>query len=252
MSITALDIHQQGFEHSLRGYDVEQVDVFLEKVAQEVDALHDEITQLKEQLAAAQQEDRSAELEQAAARIQQAEAAAQASAEQLHAANEATRAVESKLKATQQQVAELERKLAEKSDLDSAISSAFISAQHAADQLKEEARAEGERIYRESEAKAREFIREALIEKQRIINETEALTSSCEKFRNDYRNLLEHFTAEANMHFSDVQPPVVSEATVDAAMPVDDDPIPPLPADSAPVASGSEVAVDELDIEEID
>ena len=53
MSITALDIQQQGFEHSLRGYDVEQVDVFLERVAQEVDGLVTENEQLKEQLEAA-------------------------------------------------------------------------------------------------------------------------------------------------------------------------------------------------------
>ena len=53
MSITALDIQQQGFEHSLRGYDVEQVDVFLERVAQEVDALVTENEQLKEQLESA-------------------------------------------------------------------------------------------------------------------------------------------------------------------------------------------------------
>ena len=39
MSITAKDIQEQEFEHSRKGYDVEEVDVFLERVAVEVDAM---------------------------------------------------------------------------------------------------------------------------------------------------------------------------------------------------------------------
>ena len=228
MSITALDIQQQGFEHSLRGYDVEQVDVFLERVAQEVDALVTENEQLKEQLesAAAQPAADPAAQERVAA----AEAQAHAAAEQARAIAAQAKATEEELATAKAAVAELQAKLAEKGSMDLTISNAFISAQKAADamlaeakvsadNLREEARSEGERIYRESEAKARDFIREALLEKQRIIDETAALSNSCESFRAQYRALLEHFSTEADRMFTDTNPPVISEATIQASLP---------------------------------
>ena len=229
MSITALDIQQQGFEHSLRGYDVEQVDVFLERVAQEVDGLMTENEQLKEQLeaASAQPQTEGAEERIAAA---EAQAQAQAAVEQARAIAAQAQAAEEELAAAKAAVADLQAKLAEKGSMDLTISNAFISAQKAADamlaeakssadNLREEARAEGERIYRESEAKARDFIREALLEKQRIIDETAALSTSCESFRAQYRALLEHFSTEADRMFTDTNPPVISEATIQASLP---------------------------------
>ena len=51
MAITSRDIQYQAFKHSRRGYDVEQVDVFLERVAQEVDDMNRTIEQLNAQLA---------------------------------------------------------------------------------------------------------------------------------------------------------------------------------------------------------
>ena len=50
MGITALEIQNEGFEHGLRGYDVKQVDEFLERVATEVDAMNAEIDELKAKL----------------------------------------------------------------------------------------------------------------------------------------------------------------------------------------------------------
>ena len=59
----------------------------------------------------------------------------------------------------------MQERLEEKKSLDNAIAEAFIAAQRSAAQIKEDARIEGDRIYRESEAKAREFIRESLAKK---------------------------------------------------------------------------------------
>ena len=253
MSITAMDIQQQGFEHSLRGYDVEQVDDFLERVANEVDALVKENEALKAQAASAPAST-SSETEQIApvaaagdnGRIAQAESAAKAAADQARAIAAQAKATEDELRVAKTTIAEMEKKLAEKDSLDSTISNAFISAQRAADamltdarnsadSLKEEARAEGERIYRESEAKARDFIREALLEKQRIIDETEALCASCDNFRAQYRALIEHFSTEADRRFTDVNPPVVTEAAVAAALPVIDS-VAAAGDESAPIA----------------
>lgn len=255
MSITAMDIQQQGFEHSLRGYDVEQVDDFLERVATEVGAMTAEIDSLKAQLASAPQATQA--IEQPASgdgdRIAQAEAAAKAAADQARAIASQAKATEDELARAKATIAELDKKLAEKDTMDSTISNAFISAQRAADSmltearnsadaLKEEARAEGERIYRESEAKARDFIREALLEKQRLENEIDALSASCDEFRAQYRALVEHFVAEADRRFSDIKPPVVTEAAVSAALPV---------IEGAPDADDDAPIADDM-IEEID
>ena len=279
MSITALDIQQQGFEHSMRGYNVDQVDVFLERVAQEVDLMTREIEQLKAAAAAAQKKaaaqpepesveyasdedlevalDRAEEAEASLAAMQEknAELSEQLSAAQarVRTAEETARAADGRYIAANDKIAELERRVSEKGDTDTAIANAFISAQRAADNLKEEARAEGERIYRESEAKAREFIREALIEKQRILNEIDALTISCERFRSEYRAMLDHYSAEAE-HLTDIKAPVVTESAVDAVLPdintistgaIDD-------ISTEDVSTAAALADDDFDIEEVD
>ena len=95
MSITAMDIQQQGFEHSLRGYDVEQVDDFLERVATEVGEMTKEIDDLKAQLAAAPQASQAVEQPASgeADRIAQAEAAAKAAAAMVRHRQAASRSI---------------------------------------------------------------------------------------------------------------------------------------------------------------
>ena len=53
MKLTALDIHHKEFRHSLRGYSEEEVDAFLDEVADEVDRLFKENIDLNEKLDAA-------------------------------------------------------------------------------------------------------------------------------------------------------------------------------------------------------
>lgn len=249
MGITALEIQQVGFEHSLRGYDVEQVDVFLEKVANEVDAMNKQISELTEQLAEAQGAAEAAtdaaveETEQAAApqidneqlillqsRVDRAEAALLDAQNRASQAEDAVKDAEARIKVAEANAAEAESQLAplkqelqEKEDLSATIAQAFISAQRSADALKEEARAEGERIYREAEAKAREFIRQALQEKQRIINEIDALENSRTKFRNDYKKLLVHFTNDAENEFHDLRAPQIPDNIINELLPKAED-----------------------------
>ncbi len=236
MGITVEDIQKQGFEHALRGYDVEQVDDFLERVATEVGNMNQEIAALRQQnqeLQTMQQEPQAADTqeqmsdEEIQALINEAAATASAEAEQraLHA---------------EARVVQLEAEVSEKQDMDDTISAAFISAQRSADNLKEEARAEGERIYRESEAKAREFIREALVERQRIQDEIESLTASCTTFRGEYKKLLAHFAEEAETEFPDMPSTDVDESLVAASMPNMDDI--DMSAVDAPASSPQEAA----------
>lgn len=235
MGITAQDIQNEGFEHSLRGYDVEQVDVFLERVADEVDVMNTTIGQLEAQVASLQEELAGAapadsatpeELEQAIARAESAEAKAAHADTRLAEAKARIDDAQAKLadalaRAEKAEAAlePLQAELAQKNELDSAISQAFISAQRSADNLMEEARAEGERIYRESEGKAREFIREALQKKAALYAEIDALQKSAESFRASYIALVDGFADEAKNKFADMEPPVISDEMINELLP---------------------------------
>lgn len=50
MAITCVDIMDISFSISRKGYDVDEVDVFLERVAEEVDALNTKISAMEEVL----------------------------------------------------------------------------------------------------------------------------------------------------------------------------------------------------------
>lgn len=264
MSITAQDIQTVGFEHSLRGYDVEQVDEFLERVAQEVDIMNRQVAELTAKLAAAQKELAAAQETPAAApeELADANSRAERATEELEKAQSKVadamiRAedAEAKLKSAlmraekaEKELEPLKEQLAEKNKLDGAISEAFISAQRSANALKEEARAEGERIYRESEAKAREFIREALAKKASIYNEIDALQKSSDDFREQYIAMVEDFAIQAKEKFSNMEPPQIPDEIVNDMLPDiesmpglaadasddDDDDLPKLTADNIP------------------
>lgn len=254
MSITAEDIQNEGFEHSLRGYDVDQVDVFLERVANEVDEMNKTIAELTRQLEesqSAQPEDEGDEEPAAEEDAPSAEVLAEIDKANKKVADAIVRAEEAESRAkraearaerAEGQIEPLRKQLEEKSKLDSAISEAFISAQRSADQLKEEARAEGERIYRESEAKAREFIREALARKASVFNEIDELQKSADEFRDRYAALLQSFTEEASKKFEDVKPADIPEGIVNELLPdIDSMPVSAEEADSRPALDSSSI-----------
>lgn len=247
MGITAQDIQSVGFEHSLRGYDVEQVDDFLERVASEVDVLNHQVAELSgklqamtKELAAAQEAPAAAPEELADANSRAERAAEELEKAQSKVADAMIRAedAEAKLKAAvaraekaEKELEPLKEQLSEKNKLDGAISEAFISAQRSANALKEEARAEGERIYRESEAKAREFIREALAKKASIYNEIDALQKSSDDFREQYIAMVEDFATQAKEKFSNMEPPQIPDDIVNDMLP-DIESMPGLSADA--------------------
>lgn len=234
MSITSQEIREVGFEHSMRGYNIDQVDVFLEKVAVEVEGMNAQLEQLKTQLQEAQEAAKTVEpVEPEPVEVPAPAPAPAVDREELERANQRAQDAESAYADAQARLRESERKthdleeridelkaeLAEKNDRDRIISEAFISAQRSAENLKEEARAEGERIYRESEAKARELIREALSKKQQILVEIDTLEASRTKFRKDYKKLLEHFTIDADNEFANLRPPVIPDSIINEMLP---------------------------------
>ncbi|MDO4436948.1 MAG: DivIVA domain-containing protein [Coriobacteriaceae bacterium] len=172
MAITPADIQAQTFSEAKRGYDPAEVDVFLEQLASEVDAMLNKIVDLKTRLTATEQELASAQAQAAQAQAAPAPAPAPAPV----ASPEFT--------ATAQQ-----------------ISAALITAQQSADNIIAEARENADRIRNEADAKAREVIRQALAEKQNEINEIDRLKASREEFKAEYLKLIQHFMDEAQNEF---------------------------------------------------
>lgn len=206
MAITPADIQAQTFSEAKRGYDPAEVDVFLEQLASEVDAMLNKIVDLKTRLTATEQE-------LAAAQAQAQVAAAPAPAPAPVASPEYT--------ATASQ-----------------ISAALIAAQQSADNIVAEARENADRIRSEADAKAREVIRQALNEKQNELAEIDRLKASREEFKAEYLKLIQHFMDEAQNEFPAdllVSAPTGSESVAAPApapapepMPVAD-PFAPLP-----------------------
>lgn len=196
MAITPADIQAQTFSEAKRGYDPAEVDVFLEQLASEVDAMLNKIVDLKNRLTAAEQE----------LAVAQAQPAAPAPAP----------AASPEYTATASQ-----------------ISAALIAAQQSADNIVAEARDNADRIRNEADAKAREVIRQALSEKQNELAEIDRLKASREEFKAEYLKLIQHFMDEAQNEFPAgmlSSAPTGSEAAAPAPEPMPvADPFAPLP-----------------------
>lgn len=187
MAITPMDIQNQQFSEARRGYDGEEVDTFLDRIALEIEQMLAQIAELEsavdmkdQQLVSAAQQIQAAEEEKAksAAQIEQLKAEVQTCAQKAQAA------------------APVVQPAAPASDNDvtpETIAAAFIQAQRSAEAIQDEARQKGERTYREAEAKSREIIRDALAEKQHLIEEIDSLVEVRDSFRSEYKLLISRF-----------------------------------------------------------
>lgn len=193
MSITPADIQQMRFKEARKGYDPGEVDVFLETLAAEVDAMLRKIADLKGRLTNAEQQ-----LAQAQSRLASQPVAAPALQPQQPQAAPS-------YGATEQQ-----------------ISAALITAQQSADRIVGDAKVEAGKIRDEAESKAREVIRQALEEKKSEIAEIERLKASREEFRASYMKLIQHFQDDANATFPEamlVTPSLTGSAQATPAQP---------------------------------
>ena len=176
MSISSVDIQEQGFGTARNGYDMQEVDVFLERVANEIDLMQ---ADFEKQLKAAREE--------AAAAAGKSAASPEKDAEIRH---------------LKEVIGKLQAQLADQQTNESVISEAFIAAQKSANKIKDDARTEADRILREAESKAHEIVGEAATEKQRIIAEIDRLDKSRTSFVEEYSNLVQHFQDEAKKVFT--------------------------------------------------
>jgi cell division initiation protein len=237
VAITKHDIDSITLDTVSDGYDKDEVDVLLDRIAAEVDAFNRALLEA------------AARIEAAEARAQEAERQAAQSAQLAQSLKDAQPSA-----ASEHQIAQ-----------------ALIAAQKSGDEIRTAARSEADKTHRESEQRARDIVRDALAEKQRIIDDAERLRASTEKFRSEYMALLGRFTAEAQkaMPALGARTPDVSKdkkAAEEAAKALREGDAAfaaPKPAAGAAPAAGADakitpparaaVDVDEdLDIEEID
>lgn len=219
MSITPADIQQQRFSEAKRGYDPQEVDVFLEQIAKDIDLMLRKIADLKGRL-------NNAERELAAAKSQSAMAVPAAAPV-------------------------YGNQISDTSASPSQVAAALIVAQQTSDKMISDARIEADKIRVEADSRAREIIRKALAEKQDELAEIERLKESREEFRASYVKLVKHFEDEANAVFPEAMltsPKYFpeNEQHIEASISA---PIAPaaVPVAPVPVVQDNDLGLDDLD-----
>ena len=181
MAITSADIQNQSFKIERRGYDVDEVDVFLERVASEIDDLNDEIARLRLQAS-----------EASAARTEVIAEPAVDTASQVELAEKDAK------------IAELEARLRERKSDDGAIAQALIVAQRTADEIISKAKGEAEQTRLNAEEEGKRILDKANAEKQRIIDHINELSASREQVREQYQDMLKEFIGSATQRLSEI------------------------------------------------
>lgn len=207
MAITSTDIQEQSFKIERRGYDVDEVDVFLERVANEIDALNKEVSSLQSQVVEAK-------------RAAQKAAATPAPTPASSANNSADVA---SLRATIAQkdalISDLEAQVRERKNEDAAIAQALIVAQRTGDELVANAKADAEQTRMSAEEEARRILDKAGAEKQRVIDSINELNESRAEIRIEYQEMLKEFISSTTKRLAEIggdttMPPMFVSAEV--------------------------------------
>ena len=193
MALTAEDIQNVSFSIDRKGYDVDEVDVFLEHVADEVEAMNNLIEDLEEKLAKAR------EAVPPAAAVAPAKQVEVPSDDEEDAADKSARVTE-----LEGRLAELEEQLAEKSANDSAISQALIVAQRSADEIVANARTEASNIIKDADEEADRIIGKAESDRLKIAEAIRTLENDRSDVRAEYREMLSNFMADAQRKLAEI------------------------------------------------
>lgn len=189
MAITAADIQNVSFSIDRKGYDVDEVDVFLEHMADEVDALNALVAELEGKLAAASEGEPAAKFEETKAIALEDNG------------SEVDPALVAGLEA---EIADLQEKLKEKEANDSAIAQALITAQRSADEVLANARSEASNIIKDADEEADRIISKAEADRMRIVESIRILETDRSDVRAEYREMLTNFMADAQKKLADI------------------------------------------------
>ena len=198
MALTAEDIQNVSFSIDRKGYDVDEVDVFLEHVADEVDAMNNLIVDLQDKLAEA----RAAAATTPAAASEPVEPALVSDADAEDEGSVAEKSAQ--VAELEKKLAELESQLSEKSANDNAISQALIVAQRSADEIVASARTEASNIIKDADEEADRIIGKAESDRLKIAEAIRTLENDRSDVRAEYRDMLSKFMADAQRKLAEI------------------------------------------------
>lgn len=197
MAITSTDIQNQSFSIDRKGYDVDEVDVFLERLSDEVDGLNSQVADLQSQLAEANERADDAEARAAEAK----EAAASAPAVERHEPAAPVVYTETEKDA---RIATLERQLEERRRDVDAIAQALITAQRSGEEIVANAKKTALGTQQDAEEEAKRILDKANSEKQRVLSTISDLQESREQVRTDYQEMLKEFIQSASKTLTEI------------------------------------------------
>ncbi len=198
MAITSADIHNQSFSIDRKGYDVDEVDVFLEHVADEIDLLNNRIIQLEAQL-----DDAKFDGFDTPAHIADDEESLHSTAE-LGFDQDALAAKDERIAELELQVKDYEQQLEEKKANDSAIAQALIIAQRSADDVISNAKSQAADTIQDAEDEAKRIVDKAELDRQKILDAIKKLEEDREDAREEYRGLLADFIDDASRRLNEL------------------------------------------------
>ncbi len=182
MALTSADIDNQSFSISKRGYDVDEVDVFLERVASEIDAMNQLIAKLQ-----------GGEKGSAEGGTTESEPI-----DVTKLSSESDGDLAAQLEEKDNIIADLEAKLQDKKENDSAISQALIVAQRSADEIIANANTKADITIQDAHDEADRIVSRAESEKENIMSAIAKLEEDKEGTRKGYADLLKDFIDDAN------------------------------------------------------
>ena len=190
MALTSEDIQNVSFSTDRNGYNVDEVDVFLDHVADEVEAMNGLIDELQYRLDEALM---SAD-----------EVAPSASDAPLAEGGEESGESSERIAELEAQVAELEQQLSEKNANDNAISQALIVAQRSADEIVANARLDASNIIRDADEEAGRIVGKAESDRLKIAEAIRSLEADRSDVRAEYREMLSTFMADAQRKLAEI------------------------------------------------
>lgn len=219
MAITAADIHNQSFSIDRKGYDVDEVDVFLEHVADEIDELNHQIAVLEDQI----EDAKFGGFDAPAAPVED-HAASPADTIAMPVAAPAPAAVDTSeydaiIAEKDAIIADLQAQLEEKKANDSAISQALIIAQRSADEIVAKANAQATETMQDARDEATRILNRANADKQAVIDSIRKLEDDREDAREEYADILKDFINDASRKLADLGTavPAVAAASIAAS-----------------------------------
>ena len=205
MAITSEDIHNQSFTVDRKGYDVDEVDVFLEHVAAEIDGLNAQIEELLARIDELNNnqmgfdDDEPMDMDAAFAEPAMPEPEPEAVKEEAADTTSVLSADEKDAR-----IAELEKQLESKKADGNAIAQALIIAQRSADEILANAKADAAATIKDAEDEADRILDKAENDRQKVIDAIHKLEDDREEAREDYRDLLNDFITDATRKLAEI------------------------------------------------